>query len=41
MFSDVIKAALEMEIAGQPRAVNGVVRGVTRAVSGLVPREGP
>ncbi|MGD8376038.1 MAG: AAA family ATPase [Acidobacteriota bacterium] len=41
MFSDVIQAALENEVAGQPRAVQGVVRGVTRAISGLVPREGP
>ena len=41
MFSDAIKSVLEREIVGQPRAVNSVVRGVTRAVSGLVPREGP
>lgn len=41
MFSDVIQAALEKEVAGQPRAVQAVVRGVTRALSGLVPREGP
>lgn len=39
MFSDVIKAALEREIAGQPRAINTVVRGATRVVSGLTPRE--
>ncbi|MDX1387643.1 MAG: AAA family ATPase [Acidobacteriota bacterium] len=41
MFSNVFKAALEKEIAGQAYAVNSVVRGVVRAVSGLVPREGP
>jgi ATP-dependent Clp protease ATP-binding subunit ClpC len=41
MFSDVIKSALERQVAGQPQAVNSVVRGVTRAVSSLVPREGP
>jgi len=39
MYSDVIKSALEQEIAGQPRAINGVVRGVTRVASGLTPRE--
>jgi ATP-dependent Clp protease ATP-binding subunit ClpC len=39
MYSDVIKSTLEKEIAGQPRAVNGVVRGVTRIASGLTPRE--
>lgn len=41
MFSNVIKSALEREIVGQQTAVNGVVRGVTRAASGLVPRDGP
>ncbi|MDH3285200.1 MAG: AAA family ATPase [Acidobacteriota bacterium] len=41
MFSDVIKSALEREIVGQPRAVHSIVRGVTRAIGGLVPREGP
>ena len=41
MLSDVIQAALEKEIAGQPRAVLSAVRGITRALSGLVPREGP
>ena len=41
LYSDVIRSALEREIAGQRRAVNSVVRGVTRAVGGLVPREGP
>ena len=39
MFSDAIKRALETEVAGQPRAVNSVVRGVTRVISGLTPRE--
>lgn len=39
MFSDVIKAALEVEVIGQPRAVQTVVRGATRLVSGLTPRE--
>lgn len=39
MFSDVIKSALEHEIVGQPGAVNSIVRGVTRLISGLTPRE--
>ena len=39
MFSDVIKSALEQEVVGQARAVNSVVRGVTRLVSGLTPQE--
>jgi len=39
MFSETFKAALEREIVGQSAAVNGVVRGVTRVVSGLTPRE--
>jgi ATP-dependent Clp protease ATP-binding subunit ClpA len=39
MFSDAIKAALEKEVVGQPFAVNTVVRGLTRLVSGLTPRE--
>jgi ATP-dependent Clp protease ATP-binding subunit ClpC len=39
MFSNVIKSALEQEMAGQRRAVNSVVRGVTRAVSGLTQPE--
>lgn len=41
MFSDFIKSALEAEVAGQPRAIASLVQGVTRAVSGLVPPEGP
>ncbi len=40
MFSDLIKSALDQEVVGQPRAVNSVVRGVTRVASGLVPPEG-
>ncbi|MHC5063954.1 MAG: AAA family ATPase [Planctomycetota bacterium] len=39
MFSDAIRAALEDEVVGQPRVVHTVVRGVTRLVSGLMPRE--
>jgi len=39
MFSDVLKAALEREIAGQPAAVASAVRGTTRVMSGLTPRE--
>lgn len=39
VFSDVIKAALEREVVGQTPAVNNVVRGVTRLMSGLTPRE--
>lgn len=39
MFSDLIKAALERDVVGQVPAVNAVVRGVTRLVSGLTPRE--
>lgn len=39
MFSDVIKSALERELVGQTQAVNTVVRGVTRLVSGMTPRE--
>lgn len=41
MFSDAVKSALEAEVAGQPRAIASLVQGVTRAVSGLVPQEGP
>jgi ATP-dependent Clp protease ATP-binding subunit ClpC len=41
MLSDVIKSALEKEVAGQQRAVNSIVRGATRAVSGLMPSETP
>jgi len=41
MYSDVIRTALEREVAGQQRAVYSVVRGVVRAVSGLIPPEGP
>ncbi len=39
MFSDVIKSALEKEVVGQPKAINSVVRGVTRIMSGVTPRE--
>lgn len=39
MFSDALKAALEREIVGQPAAIASVVRGTTRVVSGLTPRE--
>lgn len=39
MYSDVIKSRLEHEVVGQTRAVNSIVRGVTRVVSGLTPRE--
>lgn len=39
MFSDVLKAALEKEIVGQPAAIASAVRGTTRVMSGLTPRE--
>ncbi|HEX4825944.1 MAG TPA: AAA family ATPase [Candidatus Polarisedimenticolaceae bacterium] len=39
MFSDVLKAALESEIAGQPAAIASAIRGTTRVMSGLTPRE--
>jgi len=39
MFSDVLKAALETEIVGQPAAIASAVRGTTRVMSGLTPRE--
>ena len=39
MFSDVLKAALEKEIAGQSAAITSAVRGTTRVMSGLTPRE--
>lgn len=39
MFSDVIKSTLEKEVIGQPAAINSIVRGVTRVLSGLTPRE--
>jgi ATP-dependent Clp protease ATP-binding subunit ClpC len=41
MFSDVLKEALEKEVIGQPRAVHGVVGGVTWALSGMARDEGP
>jgi ATP-dependent Clp protease ATP-binding subunit ClpC len=41
MFSDIVKAALEAEVIGQPRAVHGVVRGVTWAASGMSRDDGP
>ena len=39
MFSEVLKSALEQEIAGQPAAIASAVRGTTRVMSGLTPRE--
>lgn len=39
MFSDGIQAALEREVVGQPDAIQAVVQGVTRVLSGLMPRE--
>jgi len=39
MFSDEIRAALEREIVGQADAIHSVVQGVTRVLSGLMPRE--
>ena len=39
VFSDVIKSQLEKEVVGQTWAVDTVVRGVTRLVSGLTPWE--
>lgn len=39
MYSDVINAALEREVVGQRGAVTSIVRGVTRMMSGLTPRE--
>jgi ATP-dependent Clp protease ATP-binding subunit ClpB len=39
MFSDILREALLSEVVGQPHAVNSVVRGVTRLVSGLMPPE--
>jgi ATP-dependent Clp protease ATP-binding subunit ClpC len=39
MFSDILCAELGHEVAGQTRAVHGVVRGITRVVSGMTPRE--
>jgi ATP-dependent Clp protease ATP-binding subunit ClpA len=39
VFSDVLKAALEKEIAGQPAAIASAVRGATRLMSGLTPSE--
>ena len=39
MFSDVIKSSLEKEVVGQTWAVDTVVRGVTRLVSGMTPWE--
>ena len=41
MYSDVVKAALEREVVGQTRAVHTVVRGLTRLVGGITPRERP
>jgi len=39
MFSETIRRALLREVAGQPHAVQSVVRGVTRVLSGLTPTE--
>jgi len=39
MVSDLLKASLEAEIVGQPRAVQAVVRGAVHVMSGLTPRE--
>ena len=39
MVSDLLKAALEAEIVGQPGAVQAVVRGTVHVMSGLTPRE--
>ena len=39
MYSDTIKSALEKQVVGQSAAVSSVVRGVTRLVSGMMPRE--
>jgi ATP-dependent Clp protease ATP-binding subunit ClpA len=39
MFSDLIKSQLEAGIVGQRPAINAVVRGVTRVVSGMTPQE--
>jgi ATP-dependent Clp protease ATP-binding subunit ClpA len=39
MFSESLKSSLFHEVVGQPRAVENVVRGVTRMMSGLTPSE--
>jgi len=39
MYSEALKETLGHEVVGQPRAVDAVVRGVTRLVSGLTPVE--
>lgn len=39
MFSERIRNALEREVVGQPEAVSGVARGVTRLASCLTPAE--
>jgi len=39
MLSDAFKDALSHEVIGQPQAVNSIVRGVTRLMSGMTPRE--
>ena len=39
MISDLLKAALENEIVGQPGAVQAVVRGAVHVMSGLTPQE--
>lgn len=39
MFSQTLKSALQQEVVGQSYAINAVVRGVTRLMSGMTPRE--
>jgi ATP-dependent Clp protease ATP-binding subunit ClpA len=39
MFSEQLRSALAREVVGQPAAINTVVRGVTRLVSGMTPHE--
>ena len=39
MFSDVLAAALYRDVVGQRHAIHSVIRGVTRVLSGLTPRE--
>lgn len=39
MFSEVLREALAREVVGQPHAIHSVVRGMTRLMSGLTPRE--
>jgi ATP-dependent Clp protease ATP-binding subunit ClpC len=39
LFSDVLAAALHRNVVGQRHAIHSVIRGVTRVLSGLTPRE--